>query len=514
MTTPDSLHRKAAPELGLILLACCAGQFMVVLDASIVNVALEPIQKSLHFTPNALQWVINAYTVVFAGFLLLGGRLADLFGRRRVFASGLTLFTVTSLVAGISFNPTTLLVARGLQGLGGAVLAPATLTILFTSFTDPAAKGKAFGTWSAVAAGGGAIGALLGGVLTHWLSWRWVFLVNLPIGVLLLALIYLAVPESRNDQADRRIDVTGAVTVTAGLMAIVFGIVESNAKGWGASVTIGSLIVGAVLIGFFVVNEARIAKQPLVPLSIFANRSVSAANVVSFTTSASLVGVLFLLTLQMQFVYGWDSLRTGLAYLPMSLAIVVMARAVAPRTTQKIGPKPVLVTGSVLALLGLALRGFTARDGDFVRDLLLPTLLFGAGQGLVSATVTMAGTTKVPYTLAGLVSGLLNTSRQVGGALWLGILAAIVAASPASFAPNASIEGYHRAYLVAVLLPAIGIIAGLMVPALSPAAMKAASSWSTAKKPADGGQGSGQSAGTDTSATTNQKSNQNAASAR
>jgi EmrB/QacA subfamily drug resistance transporter len=486
MTSLDSTPQKVGPKLGLILLACCAGQFMVVLDASIVNVALEPIQKSLGFSPSALQWVINAYTIVFAGFLLLGGRLADLFGRRRVFASGLVLFTVTSLVAGIAVNPTTLLVARGLQGLGGAVLAPATLTILFTSFTDPAGKGKAFGTWSAVAAGGGAIGALLGGVLTHWMSWRWVFLVNVPIGIALLALIYAAVPESRNDKADRRIDAVGAVLVTAGLMAIVYAVVESTTKGWGAPETLTCLIAGVAMVGLFVLNEAKLAKQPLVPLSIFANRSVSAANVVSFTTSAVLVGALFLLTIQMQFVYRWDSLKTGLAYVPMSLAIVVMARAVAPRMSQKFGPKPVLMIGSALVLVGLGLLAFTAQNGQFARDLLLPTVLFGAGQGLVSATVTMAGTTKVPYTLAGLVSGLLNASRQVGGALWLGVLAAIVAASPGSFAPNASIVGYHHAYLVATLLPLIGIIAGLAVPTQTAEERKAASSWSAAKKPAQG----------------------------
>jgi EmrB/QacA subfamily drug resistance transporter len=476
-----------APKLGLILLACSIGQFMVVLDASIVNVALEPIQKSLNFSPHALQWVINAYTVIFAGFLLLGGRLADLFGRRRVFAAGLALFTVTSLIAGIAWDPASLLIARGLQGLGGAILAPATLTILFTSFKDPSSKVKAFGTWSAVAASGGAVGALLGGVLTHWVSWRWVFLVNVPIGILLLALVLTVIPESRNDDADRRIDVTGAVAVTAGLLAVVFGIVQSNNSGWGSAETLVPLIVGVALLAFFVFNEAKLAVQPLVPLSIFSNRSVSAANVVSFTTSASLVGVLFLLTLQMQFVFGWDSLKTGLSYVPMSLAIVLMARLIAPPLIQRVGPKPVLVTGSLLATAGVAWLAVGSHDGSFVKDLLAPTLLFGAGQGLVSSTVTMAGTTKVPYILAGLVSGLLNASRQVGGALWLGVLAAIVSAVPGSFAAQGSIVGYHRAYLVAIALPLIGVLASLVVPALSPEALKAASSWGATKKSPDDG---------------------------
>jgi EmrB/QacA subfamily drug resistance transporter len=481
---------SARSRLGLILAVCCMGQFMVVLDASIVNVALRPIKESLDVSAADLQWVINAYTVVFAGFLLLGGRLADLFGRRRVFALGLVLFTAASLVAGIAWNPTTLLVARGLQGLGGAILAPATLTVLFTSFTDPAGKAKAFGMWSAVAAAGGAIGAVLGGVLIHWLSWRWIFLVNVPIGIVLLAMVYGAIPESRNAGADRRIDTTGAVTVTAGLMALVYGIVESHQQGWGSTTTVVSLVLGAVLIAYFVVNEAKIAKQPLVPLSIFKNRSVSGANIVSFTTSAALVGVLFLFTLLMQFSFGYDSLETGLAYLPLSLAIVFTARGVAPRLTTRLGPKPVLLAGSALTLASLVWLSFTPQDGTFVADLLGPSLLFGIGQGLTSATVTMAGTTKVPYTQAGLVSGLLNASRQVGGALWLGILVAVVAGYASSLAPGASVAGYDRAFLVAAILPVIGLLAGLAVPSVSPAELAAAKNRS-AKKP------SGQAAETD-----------------
>jgi EmrB/QacA subfamily drug resistance transporter len=483
MATTEKSTGTVAPRLGLILLACCAGQFMVVLDASIVNVALRPIQDALHLAPSTLQWVINAYTIVFAGFLLLGGRLADLFGRRRVFALGLAVFTLASLVAGLAFDPAALLIARGLQGLGGAVLAPATLTVLFTSFTDPMGKAKAFGTWSAVAAGGGAIGALVGGVVTQWLSWRWIFLVNVPIGAVLMALVLTTIPESRNDQADRRIDVTGAVAVTGGLMALVYGIVEAHDKGWGSATTVVSLIAGAALLAFFVLNEAKFAQQPLVPLSIFANRSVSAANIVNFTTSAALVGVLFLFTLLMQFVYGYDSLKTGLAYLPLSLAIVTTARGLAPRLITKLGPKPVLVAGSALSLVSLLWLSFVAGKGGFASDLLGPSLVFGAGQGMVSSTVTMAGTAKVPYTQAGLVSGLLNASRQVGGALWLSVLAAVVAGYAHSFGPGASATGYSHAFLVATVFPAIGVLAGLAVPAVSPAALAAAKNWAQPKKP-------------------------------
>ncbi|PJN26049.1 MFS transporter [Kitasatospora sp. CB02891] len=484
MATMEKTTSTAAPRLGLILLACCVGQFMVVLDASIVNVALRPIQDSLHLASNSLQWVINAYTIVFAGFLLLGGRLADLFGRRRVFAIGLALFTVASLVAGLAVDETTLLISRGLQGLGGAVLAPATLTVLFTSFTDPGGKAKAFGTWSAVAAGGGAIGALVGGVVTQWLSWRWIFLVNVPIGVALMALLLVAVPESRNEQADRRIDTTGAIAVTAGLMAGVYGIVEAHDKGWGSATTLVSLVVGVALLAFFVLNEAKFAKQPLVPLSIFRNRSVSAANVVSFTTNAALVGVLFLFTLLMQFVYGYDSLQTGLAYLPLSLAIVTTARGVAPSLITKLGPKPVLVAGTALSLVSLLWLSFSVGGGGFVSDLLGPSLVFGAGQGMVSSTVTMAGTAKVPYTQAGLVSGLLNASRQIGGALWLSVLAAVVAGYANSLVPGASADGYARAFLIAAVFPLAGLLAGLAVPGVSPEALAAAKNWSQPKKPA------------------------------
>lgn len=479
----------ARSRLGLILVACCVGQFMVVLDASIVNVALRPIQDSLHFSASTLQWVINAYTIVFAGFLLLGGRLADLFGRRRVFALGLALFTVASLVAGLAWNPSSLLIARGIQGLGGAVLAPATLTVLFTSFTDPGGKAKAFGTWSAVAAAGGAIGALVGGVVTEWLSWRWIFLVNVPIGIALIALVLGVVPESRDERADRRIDAIGAVAVTAGLMAVVLGIVESQNKGWDSPVTVASLVVGVLLVVFFLLDEAKFAKQPLVPLSIFRNRSVSAANLVNFTTSAALVGVLFLFTLLMQFVYGFDALETGLAYLPLSLAIVATARGLAPQLITKLGPKPVLVAGSALSLTALIWLSFVSTDGGFTRDLLGPSILFGAGQGFVSATVTMAGTANVPYTQAGLVSGLLNASRQVGGALWLSVLAAVVAGHAGSLSAGASADGYRQAFLIATVFPLVGIIAGLAVPGVSPAELAAAKQSWGAKKPAGSGQG-------------------------
>jgi EmrB/QacA subfamily drug resistance transporter len=429
----------------MVLAVCATGQFMVVLDGTIVNVALRPIQDALGFTTDGLQWVINAYTVVFAGFLLLGGRLADLFGRRRVFAFGIVTFTVASLVAGLAFDPVTLLVARGIQGFGGAVLAPATLTVLFTMFTDPATRAKAFGTWSAVAAGGAAVGALAGGVITQWVSWRWIFLVNVPIGVVLLVLLLLWIPESRPDGPTPRIDVIGAVSVTAGLVAVVYGMVEAQGT--------AALVAGILLLGVFLLNEARFARNPLVPLIIFGNRSVSAANLISFTTSAALLGVLFLSTLLIQFSYRYDALQTGLSYLPLSLAIVLTARGIVPRLITRWGPKPMLFFGSALVLGGVTWLAFAPEDGHFVNDVLGPLLLVGFGQGAVSSTVTVAGASGVDRSQAGLVSGLLNASRQVGGALWLGVLAAV-----------ATRLGYHWAFTVATVFPAIGVIAALAVP--------------------------------------------------
>lgn len=474
MTTETTAAVKGAPErLGLVLAVCCAGQFLVVLDASVMNVALPSIKTALHFPTDSLQWIINAYTIVFAGFLLLGGRLADIYGRRRVFLGGIAVFTLASLAGGLAWNPASLLAARGVQGLGAAVMAPATLTVLGTTFTDRERRARAFGLWGAVAAGGGAIGALVGGAITEWLSWRWILLVNVPVGVLLTVGAVYAVTESRKEDDDRRMDLPGALAITAGLILLVYGIVRSEKEGWGSPQIVASLGLAVVLLVLFAVNEARRTSHPLVPLGIFRNRSVTAANLVALTSTAALWGTFFLFTLLLQLVLDYSPLETGFAYLPLSLGIVAAARGVAP-LVPKAGPRPLLVAGLLLSAAGLAWLSRAGADARFAADLFGPTLVLGIGQGLVSASMTVAGTSEVGYREQGLVSGLLNTSRQVGGALGLGVLAVVAAAHTSGVAhgtrvtPQALAEGFDRALLVSALFPLLGVAAALAVPRIRP----------------------------------------------
>ncbi|RFS81297.1 DHA2 family efflux MFS transporter permease subunit [Actinomadura spongiicola] len=475
MTTETTVAERGTSErLGLVLAVCCAGQFLVVLDASVMNVALPSIRTALHFQTGSLQWIINAYTIVFAGFLLLGGRLADIYGRRRVFVGGIGVFTLASLAGGLAWNPASLLVARGVQGLGAAIMAPATLTVLGTTFTDRERRARAFGLWGAVAAGGGAIGALVGGAITEWLSWRWILLVNVPVGILLTAGALYAVTESRKDDDDRRMDLPGALAITAGLILLVYGIVRSEKEGWSSPQIIVSLGLAVVLLTLFAVNEARRDSHPLVPLGIFRNRSVTAANLVAFTSTAALWGTFFLFTLLLQLVLGYSPLETGFAYLPLSLGIVVAARGIAP-LVPKIGPRPLLVAGLLLSAAGLAWLSRAGADADFLTDLFGPTLVLGIGQGLVSASMTVAGTSEVGYREQGLVSGLLNTSRQVGGALGLGVLAVVAAAHTSAVAHGGDVTegalaaGFDRALLVSALFPLLGVAAALAVPKVRPA---------------------------------------------
>ncbi|WP_336250580.1 MFS transporter [Stomatohabitans albus] len=459
----QTAHKLAPVNLGLVLFICCLGQFMVVLDASIVNVALPDIQHELNLSGKQLQWVINAYTVIFAGFLLVGGRLADLMSVRKVFVGGTILFGLASLAAGLAQNPAILLVSRAIQGLGGAILAPATLTILFTSFTDQGQRMKAFGSWSAAAAGAGAVGALLGGVITQWTSWRWVFLINVPIALILVQGA-LRVVRDRHNPKEGSADIIGATLITAGLMAVVYGLVQGSFGGWN-STSILFLILGFVLCLAFILNEGKLSKSPLVPLGIFKNRSVSAANLISMTTSGVLIGVFYLMTLLLQFVYGTSPLMTGFAYVPMALAILLTSRWAAPHLLGKIGPRPVLVIASLLAFGGLLWLSRVTGSGSWWLQVVAPSVVFGLGQGLTSASVTTAGTTDVPYTMAGLVSGLLNASRQIGGAL---LLAVLVAVAGAGLHPGGGIVSYQRGLFVGSLFPIVGLIAAIAIPRKEP----------------------------------------------
>ena len=335
------------------LILCCLAQFMVVLDVSIVNVALPSIRSDLGFTSGELQWIVNAYTLTFAGFLLLGGRAADLLGRRRVFMAGMLLFALASLVGGLAEDRLTLVIARAIQGLGGAVVAPATLSILATTFTDRAERNKALGLWGAMGGVGGATGALLGGALTQTLNWRWVLFINLPIGLFATFAAWRVVAEGRAERPGRHFDVAGAVSVTAGLVVLTYGIVRTEVNGWGSAVTLTTLGVGLVLLAVFIFIEARLAREPLMPLRIFRSLPLSAANLVVFALGSSAFAMWYFVTLYLQNVLGYSPMRAGLAFLPMTVLIVVCSRFAGPLVSRR-GPWGLLATGMSMITLGHA----------------------------------------------------------------------------------------------------------------------------------------------------------------
>lgn len=455
-----------------MLVACCLGQFMNVLDASVVNVALPVIAGDLDFDRHNLQLVNNAYTVVVCGFLLLGGRLADLFGQRRIFLCGVALFTLASAVGGMAEAPGTLILARAFQGLGAAVMAPATLTVLGTTFTEPGARARAYGWWSAVSGTAGAIGVLVGGVITEWFSWRWIFLVNVPIGIALLVAVRWVVPETRpqgEGRAHRRLDLPGAVTVTLGLMSTVYGVSESHVHGWGSARVLVPVLAGAALLGFFLVIQARFARHPLVPLGVFRNRSVAAANLVAFFGIAALFSTFYFFTLLLQQVLGYSPLVTGLSYLPLSLGMALGGWGIAsvvPRT----GPRPILLGGLGLSAAALFWLARLDVGATFTVDVLGPAVLLGFGMGAVLNATTNAATAGLPAEQAGLASGLLNTTRQLGSAAGLVTLAALSAArvdarvAAGADTTDALASGYVLALTWAALFAVAGLVAALFVP--------------------------------------------------
>jgi EmrB/QacA subfamily drug resistance transporter len=460
----------------LLLAIVCVGQFMVVLDISIVNVALPSIQADLGFSASGLQWVVNAYTLTFAGFLLLGGRAADLFGRRRMFLLGLGMFTLASLAGGLAQNQGMLVAARVLQGLGAAVLAPATLTILTTSFPEGPARARALGIWSAVAAAGASAGALIGGILTDLLDWRWILFVNVPIGIAALLVARALLPESRADSVRRRLDVAGAVTVTGGLVALVFAIVRTQTYPWTAPQILLPLGVALALLATFLWIQARLAPAPLVPLRIFRSRSVVGGNAFMALLFCAMFGAWYFETLYMQRVLGFSPLQAGLAFLPQTILIAVGSQ-VTSRLVTRFGSRSLLLIGTVFAATGLAWLSRITPTSGFVPDLLGPFLLLGLGLGLSVTPVTVAATAGVPREDAGLASGLLNTSRTVGASIGLAALATVAAnrtaallagsaSSPARVA-EAVTDGYARSIGIgAVILLAAGAVAAFVVPPL------------------------------------------------
>jgi EmrB/QacA subfamily drug resistance transporter len=404
---------------------------MVVLDVSIVNVALPSIQANLGFSTSSLQWVVNAYTLTFAGFLLLGGRAADLFGRKKMFMAGLGVFTLASLVGGASQDQAMLVAARALQGLGAAILAPATLTILMTSFSEGPARARALGIWSAVASAGASAGALIGGILTDLLTWRWILFVNIPIGVFALLAAHRYLPESRADSAHRHLDLTGAVTVTGGLVALVYAIVEAQDHSWSSARTLVPLGLAVALIAAFLVVEARLARSPLVPLRIFKSRSVAGGNVVMMLLFSAMFGSWYFETLYMQHVLGYSPLQAGLAFLPQTLVIAAGAQITSRLVTQ-FGPRILILVGSLVSAGGLAWLSRITAGSTFLPNLLGPFLLIGLGMGLCVTPIAIAGTAGVAREDSGLASGLLNTSRTIGASIGLAVLTTVAATRTAS----------------------------------------------------------------------------------
>jgi EmrB/QacA subfamily drug resistance transporter len=407
--------------IALVLLA--SAQFVVVLDASIVNVALPSIGRGLHFSQDSLSWVVNAYVLTFGGFLLLGGRLADLLGRRSVFITGLIVFAIASLVGGLAQSSGWLIAARAVQGLGAALLSPAALSIVTTTFTEGAERNKALGVWGAVAGSGGAAGVLLGGVLTQGLGWQWVLFVNVPIGVIAALLAPRLIDESREESERRNFDVAGAVSVTSGLSVLVYALVDAQHAGWGSFQTVGLLVLAALLLGAFVLIELR-ASDPLVPFKFFRIPTILGANVAGLLIGASLFSMFFFVSLYMQQVLGYGPLKAGISYLPLAGSIILSA-GIASQLVTRMGFKPVLLAGLALIAGGLVWFAQVPVSGSFASDLLGPSLLAAVGLGFAFVPVTIAAVAGVTDREAGLASGLINTSQQIGGALGLAILATI-----------------------------------------------------------------------------------------
>ena len=463
-----SLDTARAKNLALLLLAMT--QFVIVIDAAIVNVALPSIGAHLHFARDDLSWVVNAYTLTFGGFLLLGGRLADLLGRRRMFMIGLVVFSLASLAGGIAQSEAWLITARAIQGLGAAIVSPAALSIITTTFAEGAERNRALGIWGAVAGAGGAAGVLLGGILTSGLSWRWVLFVNVPIGITAAALAPRTLVESHADDGTNSFDVPGAVTVTAGLALLVYAVVDAVNVGWGSTTTILRLAGAAVLLIAFVAIELR-ERQPLMPFSIFRLRTLRGANIVGLLIGMSLFSMFFFISLYLQNVMHYSPIKTGISYLPLAAGIIISA-GLASQLVTRVGFKPPLIAGMVL--IAGALIWFSrvpGVGGSYLGDVLGPSLLAALGLGLAFVPVTIAAVTGTQPKEAGLASGLINTSQQVGGALGLAILAT-VANSQTQSSTHAAIhngaialtKGFDRAFLVGAGFAIAGaLLAALLI---------------------------------------------------
>ncbi|MEU1259708.1 MFS transporter [Streptomyces chartreusis] len=416
---PGAARRQGHPGIALTVIAAC--QLMVVLDATIVNIALPHIQDALKFSTTDLTWVVSSYTLTFGGLLLLGGRAGDILGRRRVFMTGILLFTLASLLGGLAQEPWQLLAARVLQGMGGAIASPTSLALITTTFPEGPERNRAFGVFAAVSAGGGAIGLLAGGMLTEWLDWRWVLFVNVPIGIVIAVLAPLYINESERHSG--RFDIAGAVTSTAGMASLVYGFIRAADEGWRDSLTIGSFAAAVVLLLAFAFIESR-AKEPITPLKMFADRNRSGTYVIMLSLAAAMFGMFFYIVLFVQNVLQYSPIEAGLAFLPVTV-VIALGAGLSQRFLPVLGPKPFMLAGSALAAIGLAWQTLITSDSSYAGGVLGPMLVFGFGMGLNFVTLTITAVSGVAQHEAGAASGLLNATQQVGGSLGLSILTTV-----------------------------------------------------------------------------------------
>jgi EmrB/QacA subfamily drug resistance transporter len=467
---PEPPDTTAAPATSrwLTLVLVCIAQFMVVLDATIVNIALPTIQRDLGFTPSNLQWVINGYSLLFGGFLLLGGRAADLFGRKRVFLAGVALFSAASLLNGLATSGTMLVAFRGLQGLGAALVSPAALSIITTTFAEGEERTKALGVWGAIAAGGGAFGLLLGGVLTDLLAWEWIFFVNVPIGIAAFLLSARLVPESRGEDRRASFDLAGAIAVTAGLIVLVYAIVKAQDFGWGSARTLGLGALAIALLVAFVAIERR-TPGPLVRLDVLRIRSLAVGNGVLLVVAGGLFAMFFFASLYVQEILHYSPIRAGFAFLPVTAGIGA-GSAAAQVLVRRLGVRANAIIGMAIAAVGLFLLSAAPADGTYLANLLPGLLVMSFGMGNTFVPVTLIATTNVQSRDAGLASGLFNTSQQIGGALGLAVLSTLAANKSASILTSAGarptpadqvtalVEGFQVAFTAAAILVAVGAV--------------------------------------------------------
>jgi EmrB/QacA subfamily drug resistance transporter len=453
---------------GLALAVLAAAQFIVVLDATIVNVALPAIQKALGFSGDAqLQWVVTAYALTFGGLLLLGGRLADLFGRRKMQIAGIVIFAVASLLAGIAQDPTQMIVFRGLQGVGGALLAPASLSLILTIFKEGAERNKAFGVFSMVAAGGGAVGLVLGGLLTQYVDWRWIFFINVPISALIIAASLKYLPASLPTER-QRVDYVGGLTITGSVMSLVYALAQAAEKGWDAGITIGMFVLSAVLMAVFIINELKI-KKPLIKLGIFKRRNVTGGNLIQLLMPAAMFGMFFYLSIYLQTILQYSPVKTGLANLPFTLTVIFVAGYLS-RNIAKFNPKVILTVAPLLVAGALLWFARLPVDGQYLTDVLPGIIVMAAGMAMVFVTTTMVTTSGVSNEDSGLVSGLLNTGQQVGGAIGLAVLTVVSSAViksdmavPGADLTASMVHGFQHGFVAAAIFAAAASVVAFAV---------------------------------------------------